>query len=339
MCMIAVEILDSRTKSTLQSEKSIAAAADYLLSHTTISKVRSHIINIRSPFSPACSMIVLSHLHSLYCFWFRCAGRSLVVSPPQVLAMVTMTRAVKGVMEELLSEEGQSFFVHPATRYIRSGEHASFFEVASRALMNREILVGYRPVSNGITIVNPKAKDVARVWQPYDLIIVCCETTSVVNSAGLNLKRIQRYAGLGGSVISRLSEVAAAGKEGKEAGITGADEEGEEEDDDGTGSSSSGSSTGSADEGRDGGLDDNNEDDEEEEDDDDSDDDIAPSGPPIMKMQRRTSVAMDPTMASFRQSSEAVPQKSSSPQQLPPIRGATPAIDEEDDDAYSEASL
>ena len=146
--MIAVE-MDSRTN-VLQSIN--CAAADYLLSHTTISKVRSHIIDIRSPFSPACSMIVLSHLHSLYCFWFRCAGRSLVVSPPQVLAMVTMTRAVKGVMEELLSEEGQSFFVHPATRYIRSGEHASFFEVASRALMNREILVGYRPVSNGITL-------------------------------------------------------------------------------------------------------------------------------------------------------------------------------------------
>ena len=58
--------------------------------------------------------------------------------------------------------------------------------------------------------------------------------------------------------------MAAAGKEGKAAGIAGADEEGEDDDDDGTGSSSSGSSTGSADEGRDGGLDDNNEDDEEE---------------------------------------------------------------------------
>ena len=97
--------------------------------------------------------------------------------------MVTMTRAVKGVMEELLSEEGQSFFVHPATRYVTTGEQASFLEVASRALSNSEVLVGYRPTSSGITIVNPAAKSVPRVWGAYDLVIVCCDTASVVTPA------------------------------------------------------------------------------------------------------------------------------------------------------------
>lgn len=64
-------------------------AADYLLSHTTMSKV---------------------------------------------LAMVTMRREVKGIVEELLSEEGQSFFVHEATRYVQEGENLSFWEVSQRAL-------------------------------------------------------------------------------------------------------------------------------------------------------------------------------------------------------------
>ena len=117
--------------------------------------------------------------------------------------MVTMTRAVKGVMEELLSEEGQSFFVHPATRYTRAGEQASFFEVAKRALDNSEILLGYRPTNSGITIINPTAKDVARVWGPYDLIIVCCDTASIVTPAEINLKRVKRYAGATGMILAQ----------------------------------------------------------------------------------------------------------------------------------------
>lgn len=151
MCMIAVEILDSRTKSTLQSEPSIRAAADYLLSHTTMSKV---------------------------------------------LAMVLMQREVKGVLEELLSEEGQSFFVHQATRYSGVNEVASFWDIASRALSCGEVLVGYRPTSSGTTIINPLAKDEPRTWGEYDLIVVCCDTAAMMTPAKLAMKRLKRYSSL-----------------------------------------------------------------------------------------------------------------------------------------------
>ena len=151
MCMIAVEILDSRTKSTLQSEPSIRAAADYLLSHTTMSKV---------------------------------------------LAMVLMQREVKGVLEELLSEEGQSFFVHQATRYCGVNEVAAFWDIASRALSCNEVLVGYRPTSSGTTIINPLAKHEPRIWGEYDLIVVCCDTAAMMTPAKLAMKRLKRYSSL-----------------------------------------------------------------------------------------------------------------------------------------------
>ena len=43
--------------------------------------------------------------------------------------MVAMRREVKGILEELLSEEGQSFFVHPVVRYVdvAAGETCSFW--------------------------------------------------------------------------------------------------------------------------------------------------------------------------------------------------------------------
>jgi hypothetical protein len=148
MCMIAVEILDSRTKSTLQSEPSIRAAADYLLSHTTMSKV---------------------------------------------LAMVLMQREVKGVLEELLSEEGQSFFVHQTTRFTAVDEYCSYWDVAARALRCNEVLVGYRPTASGTTIINPLNKHEPRVWGEYDLVVVCCDTTTMMTPAALNYKRLKRY--------------------------------------------------------------------------------------------------------------------------------------------------
>ena len=148
MCMIAVEILDARTKSTLQSEPSIRAAADYLLSHTTMSKV---------------------------------------------LAMVVMQREVKGILEELLSEEGQSFFVHQATRFCLVGERVSFWEVAARALECREVLIGFRPMSSGVTIINPLAKSEPRVWGEYDLVVVCCQTATMMTPSKAAFQRLKRY--------------------------------------------------------------------------------------------------------------------------------------------------
>jgi len=148
MCMIAVEILDSRTKSTLESEPSIRAAADYLLSHTTMSKV---------------------------------------------LAMVLMQREVKGVLEELLSEEGQSFFVHQATRFTAVDEHCSFWDVATRALQCNEVLVGFRPTASGTTIINPVNKHEARVWGEYDLVVVCCDTAAMMTPTAPNHRRLNRY--------------------------------------------------------------------------------------------------------------------------------------------------
>ena len=151
MCVIAVEILDSRTKSTLQSEPSIFVAADYLLSNTTMSKV---------------------------------------------LAMVLMQREVKGVLEELLSEEGQSFFVHQATRHCRINEVAAFWDIASRALSCGEILVGYRPTSSGTTIINPLAKHEPRIWGEYDLIVVCSNTEAMMTSAKHAVNRMKRASSL-----------------------------------------------------------------------------------------------------------------------------------------------
>lgn len=169
MCMIAVEILEPRTKSTLQSEPSIRAAADYLLSHSTMSKV---------------------------------------------LAMVLMQREVKGVLEELLSEEASGFFVHRASRFAVVGERASFWEISSRALACGEVLVGFRPTSSGVTIINPVNKDQLRVWGEFDLIVVCCDSSKMMTPAALNFKRLRRYT----SLPMSLARCKAAGGDGEGEG-------------------------------------------------------------------------------------------------------------------------
>lgn len=50
----------------------------------------------------------------------------------KVLAVILMDRGVKSIVDELLSEDGQGFFLYPCSRYAFVGEQASFWEISIR---------------------------------------------------------------------------------------------------------------------------------------------------------------------------------------------------------------
>ncbi|KAK9828547.1 hypothetical protein WJX72_000707 [[Myrmecia] bisecta] len=61
----------------------------------------------------------------------------------RALAMVSQTPMVNHVITQLFQESGDEVFVHPAGRYVRSGEVLSFLDVMARARQREEIPIGY----------------------------------------------------------------------------------------------------------------------------------------------------------------------------------------------------
>ena len=86
----------------------------------------------------------------------------------KVIAMIAMRREVRGVLEELLAEEGSSLFVFPATRYILKGEALSFWELSIRIKSCcDELLVGYQ-ISGRDLCINPTDKHKPMRWHDSD---------------------------------------------------------------------------------------------------------------------------------------------------------------------------
>ncbi|RHY18381.1 hypothetical protein DYB25_004562 [Aphanomyces astaci] len=90
-----------------------------------------------------------------------------------MLAMISESRKVKKILNELLGATGCSFQVEPSVRYCDPTESLSFFQVAKRALVHDEVLCGYQSrVASDSTVLNPPDKEAQRTWKDIDFVII-----------------------------------------------------------------------------------------------------------------------------------------------------------------------
>ncbi|OQR83152.1 ion channel [Achlya hypogyna] len=90
-----------------------------------------------------------------------------------MLAMISESRKVKKILNELLGTEGCTFTVEPSTRYCSKDEQLSFYQVAQRARKSDEVLCGYQlRGAADETVLNPPEKGTVRSWKDLDLVII-----------------------------------------------------------------------------------------------------------------------------------------------------------------------
>ena len=91
----------------------------------------------------------------------------------QVLAMISENRGVKLLLDELLSPDGTSFYVHSAKDYVGADEALTFYDLAARcATCNHEILIGYQDTESLETQINPRDKSTSKHWHGLDLVLL-----------------------------------------------------------------------------------------------------------------------------------------------------------------------
>jgi Trk K+ transport system NAD-binding subunit len=91
----------------------------------------------------------------------------------QVIAMVAEVREVKTLLDELLGSVGCNIAVVPSSRYVHSDEEINFYEVAQRAGMFGEKVLGYqRRNSVEKTVLNPRDKHLPFAWDAHDFAIL-----------------------------------------------------------------------------------------------------------------------------------------------------------------------
>lgn len=90
-----------------------------------------------------------------------------------ILAMISESRDVRVILDELLGPKGAAFEVENATQYCAISERVSFWQLSKRAMMKGEILCGYQ-MRGAIeeTILNPPDKDKPRTWYAVDMIVL-----------------------------------------------------------------------------------------------------------------------------------------------------------------------
>ncbi|GMF17494.1 unnamed protein product [Phytophthora lilii] len=89
-----------------------------------------------------------------------------------ILAMISESRDVRVILDELLGPQGAFFEVEPSSRYCEPSEVVSFWQLAKRAMVQGDILCGYQLRGAEDTVLNPGSKDQARSWDNMDLIII-----------------------------------------------------------------------------------------------------------------------------------------------------------------------
>ena len=91
----------------------------------------------------------------------------------QVLAMISENRGVMHLLDELLSPDGTSFYVHSARDYVTRGETLSFYDLSKRcAVHGHEILLGYQDTETLETFINPRDKAAVKAWDAVDLVLL-----------------------------------------------------------------------------------------------------------------------------------------------------------------------
>ncbi|KAF0695106.1 hypothetical protein As57867_014006, partial [Aphanomyces stellatus] len=97
-----------------------------------------------------------------------------------MLAMISESREVKEILQQLLSPHSNTFTVQPSARYVGPHEVLSYMQLASRLVGVDELLVGYISKHNKTeaAVLNPKNKSAPKRWTHYDLIIITGGSTT-----------------------------------------------------------------------------------------------------------------------------------------------------------------
>lgn len=103
-----------------------------------------------------------------------------------ILAMISESRDVRVILDELLGAEGAHFAVEPCTRYCTPTEQVSFWQLAKRAMTYNEILCGYQ-LRGAIeeTVLNPTGKNRPMSWTNIDLIVLRPREDPVVHPSAV----------------------------------------------------------------------------------------------------------------------------------------------------------
>ncbi|KAJ8564075.1 hypothetical protein ON010_g7269 [Phytophthora cinnamomi] len=89
-----------------------------------------------------------------------------------ILAMISESRDVRVILDELLGPQGAYFEVEPSTRYCETLEKVSFWQLAKRAMARGDILCGFQVRGEESTTLNPEGKDQPRIWSNVDMVVI-----------------------------------------------------------------------------------------------------------------------------------------------------------------------
>eukprot|EP00644_Phytophthora_capsici_P010731 jgi/Phyca11/5991/fgenesh1_pm.PHYCAscaffold_9_\ len=95
-----------------------------------------------------------------------------------ILAMISESRDVRVILDELLGPQGAFFEVEPSSRYCEVTEKVSFWQLAKRAMVQGDILCGYQVRGLEETVLNPGDKNRPQYWENIDMIVLRNEDDS-----------------------------------------------------------------------------------------------------------------------------------------------------------------
>lgn len=104
-----------------------------------------------------------------------------------ILAMISESRDVRVILDELLGPHGAYFEVETSMRYCTPTEQVSFWQLAKRATVLGEVLCGYQVRGDPAeTILNPPDKAKPRKWHNVDLIVLRSKKDNVFHKKQMN---------------------------------------------------------------------------------------------------------------------------------------------------------
>eukprot|EP00475_Leptophrys_vorax_P018932 TRINITY_DN25875_c0_g1_i1.p1 TRINITY_DN25875_c0_g1~~TRINITY_DN25875_c0_g1_i1.p1 ORF type:complete len:134 (-),score=13.33 TRINITY_DN25875_c0_g1_i1:166-507(-) len=91
----------------------------------------------------------------------------------KILAHAAIDPDVGGVLDEIVSGAGTSLALEDATSFLVDGETLTFFDLQSRVMRRRKLMIAYNCASNGGTWqLNPQDKNKPLLWRAGDRIVV-----------------------------------------------------------------------------------------------------------------------------------------------------------------------